>query len=46
MVNGYSGDLPDLSKGQAEAVRAVFTDPLPQSIVFAHAVTFPAADSV
>ena len=46
MVDGNSGDLPDFSKCQFEAVCAIFSDLRPQSIVFAHGVTFLGADSV
>ena len=44
MVDGNSGDLPDLSKGQFEAVRTVFSDPRPQGIIFAHRITFLVPD--
>ena len=41
-----SGDLPDLGKGQLEAVLAGFFDPRPQSLVFPHKITPPAAGKV
>ena len=46
MVDGSPGDLPDFIKSQLETVCAIFSDLRPQSIVFAHGVTFLAADSV
>ena len=44
MVDGLTGDLLNLGKGQLEAVRAVFFDPRPQSIVFTHEITALSSD--
>ena len=44
MVDGKPDNLLDFGKGQLEAVRAVFLDPHPQSIVLTHKITEPPAD--
>ena len=44
MVDGNADNLLNFNKSQVEAVCAVFSDPRPQSIVFAHRVTFLTAD--
>ena len=46
MVDGKSGNLLDFGKGQLEAVRALFFDPHPQSVVFTHGITVLPADRV
>ena len=46
MVDVKPGDLLDFGEGKLEAVRAVFFDPCPQSIVLTHKITVPTAYSV
>ena len=46
MIDGQTGNLLDFGKGQPEAVRALFFDPHPQSVVFTHGITVLPADRV